>query len=195
MTDNPTIAAISVNTGRIQPLRVGNRQMLSAIGKKPQAGAVIVHALGPDGDQQANLDVHGGPERAVYAYPIAHYEFWHEQRRLHTASLFDEALSPGFMGENLTVTGPLEDAIFVGDILQFPHCSLRVTAPREPCSKFTAIMGFGQAAKAMVHAGCCGYYLAVEKLGHISAGEAATLVAGPRKTSILQAFRAIFPLS
>ena len=187
------ITAISVNVGRIQPLQVGKRTMLSAIGKKPQRGAVAVHSLGLSGDQQANTQVHGGLLQAVYAYPHEHYNFWQEQRRAHAPSLFDETLPHGFMGENLTVTGLLEDAVFVGDVLEFPHCRLRVTAPREPCSKFTAIMGFGQAAKTMVQAGCCGYYLAVETPGTICAHETASVHAGPRKTSIAQAFRALFP--
>ena len=102
-------------------------------------------------------------------------------------SLFDEALPPGFMGENLTIDGPLEHDVFVGDEWHFPHCVLRVTAPREPCFKFNAVMGFAQAGRAMALAGCCGYYLAVDQPGTLAAGETATVVPGQRGLSIAQA--------
>ena len=113
------------------------------------------------------------------------------------SGLFDtdddgDALPPGFVGENLTVDGPLEHEVWVGDELHFPHCVLRVTAPREPCSKFEAVMGFAGAGRAMAQAGCCGYYLAVEQPGTLAAGERATLVPGRRGLSIAQAFAAKF---
>lgn len=186
------ITAMSVNTGLIRPLLVGRKTMLSAIGKTARTGSVAVTRMGLEGDHQADLRVHGGPSKAVYAYPAAHYALWQTQRREHNVCLLDEDLPPGWMGENLTVSGPLEDALFVDDVLQFPHCALRVSAPREPCSKFTAIMGFAQAAKVMVQTGCCGYYLSVDTEGHLSAGETAVVVPGPRTTSVAQAFRAIF---
>jgi MOSC domain-containing protein YiiM len=131
--------------------------------------------------------VHGGLGKAVYAYPAAHYAFWQTQRRERGVSLFDETLPPGFMGENLTIDGPLEADVFVGDEWHFPHCVLRVSAPREPCFKFNAVMGFAQAGRTMALAGCCGYYLAVDQPGTISAGETATLVPGQRGLSIAQA--------
>ena len=101
-------------------------------------------------------------------------------------SLFDEVLPPGFMGENLTVEGLLEHEVFVGDRLHFPDCVLRVTAPREPCYKFDAVMGFARAGRAMALAGHCGYYLAVEEPGTIAAGQTAWLQPGQRGLSIAQ---------
>jgi MOSC domain-containing protein YiiM len=136
--------------------------------------------------------VHGGLDKAVYAYPAVHYAFWQTQRRERGVSLFDEPLPPGFLGENLTVEGLLEQDVYVGDRLHFPDCVLRVTAPREPCYKFNAVMGFPQAARAMAIAGCCGYYLAVEQPGSIAAGQTATLVPGQRGLSIAQAFAGKF---
>jgi MOSC domain-containing protein YiiM len=153
---------------------------------------VAVNRLGLAGDEQADLSVHGGLDKAVYAYPMAHYAFWQAQRREHGVSLFDEVLPAGFAGENLSVDGPLEEDIFVGDTLQFPDCTLRVTAPREPCFKFNAVMGFAQASRAMARAGCCGYYLAVDTPGSIAPGQHATLVPGRRSLSIAQAFAAKF---
>ncbi|EJE51896.1 hypothetical protein PMI14_03411 [Acidovorax sp. CF316] len=188
----PGVLARHVNTGSARRLKVGERSVLSAIGKAPVTGAVAVGRLGLAGDEQADLNVHGGLDKAVYAYPAAHYAFWQAQRRERGVSLFDEELPPGFMGENLTVDGPLEGEVFIGDELHFPDCVLRVTAPREPCFKFNAVMGFAQAGRAMALAGCCGYYLAVDQAGTLTAGQRATLVPGRRSLSIAQAFAAKF---
>ncbi|MFI8615888.1 MOSC domain-containing protein [Acidovorax sp. NPDC077693] len=182
----------SINIGTARRLRVGERSLLTGIGKSPVQGAVPAGPLGLHGDEQVELSIHGGLQKAVYAYPAVHYAFWQAQRLERGVSLFDEALPPGFVGENLTVDGPLEHEIFVGDELHFPDCVLRVTAPREPCSKFNAVMGFAQAGRAMAIAGCCGYYLAVDRPGRLAAGQTATLVPGQRGLSIAQAFAAKF---
>lgn len=188
----PGVLVRHVSTGSARRLKVGARSVLSAIGKAPVAGPVAVERLGLAGDEQADLNVHGGLDKAVYAYPAAHYAFWQAQRRERGVSLFDEELPPGFMGENLTLDGPLEHEVFVGDELHFPDCVLRVTAPREPCFKFNAVMGFAEAGRAMALAGCCGYYLAVDRSGSIVAGQQATLVPGRRSLSIAQSFAAKF---
>ncbi|AOG23402.1 MOSC domain-containing protein [Acidovorax sp. RAC01] len=177
----------SINVGTARRLRVGERSILTGIGKQPVQGPIPVGPLGLLGDEQADLSVHGGLQKAVYAYPAAHYAFWQAQRREHGVSLFDEVLPPGFAGENLTVDGPLEHEVFVGDEWHFPHCVLRVTAPREPCFKFNAVMGFAGAGRAMALAGNCGYYLSVDTPGTLAAGDSATLVPGQRSLSIAQA--------
>lgn len=180
----------SINLGTARRLRIGERSILTGIGKEAVHQPVMVGPLGLQGDEQVDLSVHGGLQKAVYAYPTAHYAFWQEQRRHHGVSLFDEALPPGFVGENLTVDGPLEDEVFVGDEFHFPDCVLRVTAPREPCFKFNAVMGFAQASRAMAMARNCGYYLAVDKPGTLAAGQSAKLVPGQRSLSIAQALAA-----
>jgi len=182
----------SLNLGTARRMPIGERQILTAIGKSPVTGPVAVGRLGLDGDEQADLSVHGGLDKAVYAYPATHYAFWQAQRRERGIGLPDETLPPGFLGENLTVEGLLEHEVFVGDRLHFPDCVLRVTAPREPCYKFNAVMGFAQAGRAMAIAGCCGYYLAVEQPGTLSAGQQAALEPGQRGLSIAQAFAAKF---
>jgi MOSC domain-containing protein YiiM len=139
------------------------------------------------GDEQADLSVHGGLDKAVYAYPQEHYAFWQAQRREQGVSLFDEGLPPGFVGENLSISGLLEADVFVGDELHFAHCVLRVTAPREPCFKFNAVMGFNTASKLMAVQARCGFYLSVAQPGTVTAGEAFTLVPGRRALSIQQA--------
>jgi MOSC domain-containing protein YiiM len=180
----------SVNIGSARRLRVGERTVLSAIGKAPLAGAVAVGALGLAGDEQADPSVHGGLAKAVYAYPMEHLPFWTEQRRSHGVSLFDETLGPGFMGENLSIEGLLEDKVWIGDELLLPDCVLRVTAPREPCYKFNAVMGLNTAGRLMVQQACPGFYLAVAQPGSIEAGQTFSLRPGRRGLSVREAFAA-----
>jgi MOSC domain-containing protein YiiM len=187
MISNSYCLLHSINLGRAQPLLAGGRKVLSGIGKRAVIGAVQVQRMGLVGDDVADLSVHGGLDKAVYAYPAEHYAFWQAARREHGVSLFDEALPHGFMGENLTITGLLEADVYVGDVLQFANVALRVTAPREPCFKFNAVMDFTQAAKLMVAEQRCGFYLSVVTPGELTAGESFTLQRGQRKLSIADA--------
>ena len=181
---------VSINTGSARPLRVGERSVLSAIGKAPVAGVVALGRMGLAGDEQADPSVHGGLAKAVYAYPVEHLAFWTEQRRSHGVSLFDETLGPGFMGENLSIEGLLEGEVWIGDELLLPDCVLRVTAPREPCYKFNAVMGLDTAGRLMVQRGCPGFYLAVAQAGSIEAGQSFRLRPGSRGLSVRDAFAA-----
>jgi MOSC domain-containing protein YiiM len=180
---------LSINIASAKPLLTSGRKVLSAIGKRAITGAVAVERLGLAGDEQADLSVHGGLDKAVYAYPLEHYAFWQAARREAGVSMFDEALPHGFMGENLTISGLLEADVFVGDVLHFPHCTLRVEAPREPCFKFAAVMGFAQAGKRMVQEARCGFYLSVVQTGTLQAGEGFTRQPGAQRLSIADAIR------
>ena len=179
-------------TGVARPLAVAGRVLSSAIVKTPVAGAVEVGPLGLAGDEQADLAVHGGLSKAVYAYPLEHMPFWQAERHARGLSAADAPLPPGFMGENLGVRGLLEDALWVGDTLHFDGsaCVLRVSAPREPCAKFTAVMGFAQAGRLMVQQARCGFYLAVQTPGALRAGMAVQVRAGSRGLSVADAIRA-----
>lgn len=181
---------LSVNTGQARLLRVGERNVLSGIGKTPQPGPVAVGPLGLAGDEQADLNVHGGLTKAVYAYPAEHLAFWADQRRSHGVSLFDEPLPPGFMGENLSIEGLLEHEVWIGDELHLPDCVLRVTAPREPCFKFNAVMGLNTAGRLMMQQGCPGFYLAVARPGTLQAGQTFSVQPGTRGLSVREAFAA-----
>lgn len=178
---------LSIQTGKVRPLRVGERKLMSAIGKSPIDGAVTVGPLGLAGDEQADLSVHGGLSKAVYALPSEHLAWWQQQRQARGVTLFEETLAPGYLGENLSLQGLLEHEVFIGDILRFEEVTLRVTQPREPCSKFNAVMGYAQAAKDMVQSSRSGFYLAVDVAGLLRAGELFELLPGPRATSIAQA--------
>ncbi len=180
---------LSVNIASAKPLLASGRKVLSAIGKRAVSGATAVERMGLLGDEQADLSVHGGLDKALYAYPVEHYGFWRAARREYGASMFDEDLPHGFMGENLTISGLLETAVFVGDELIFANCRLRVEAPREPCFKFAAVMGFAQSGKLMVQEARCGFYLSVVETGRLLSGESFTLVPGARRLSIAYAIR------
>jgi MOSC domain-containing protein YiiM len=181
---------LSVNVARARPVLINGRQVLSAIGKQPAEGPVAVRALGLEGDEQADLSVHGGLSKAVYAYPSEHAAFWRTVRSQAGVSLWDDALPPGSVGENLTIEGLLESQAWVGDVLRFPDCELAVSEPRLPCFKFNAAMGFKHAAKLMTQSAWCGFYLLVRVPGTISAGQAFELLPGPREVGIVELFRA-----
>lgn len=181
---------LSVNVGRARPLRIGGRDILTAIGKAAVPGPVAVGPLGLQGDEQADPTVHGGLDKAVYAYPVEHLPFWRAQRLEHGVGLFDAPLPPGFMGENLSIEGLLEADVWIGDELHFPGCVLRVTAPREPCTKFNAVMGLNTAGKLMMERCCPGFYLAVVQAGSIEAGQPFEQTPGARGLSVAEAFAA-----
>lgn len=181
---------LGVRVAPARRVKINGRSVLTAIHKQPAEGQVPVLPLGLGGDDQADLSVHGGLDKAVYAYPSEHYPFWRKARADAGVSPLDDALPWGSVGENLSLQGLLETEVWVGDVMRFPHCALRVTQPREPCYKFNAAMGFAGAARAMALAGCCGFYLAVEQPGHLSAGEHFQLQPGPRRLGLPEMFRA-----
>jgi MOSC domain-containing protein YiiM len=181
---------LSVNVATARPMQIGAREVMTAIRKQPVAGPVEVRPLGLAGDEQADLSVHGGLSKAVYAYPVEHYGFWRTVRAQARVAAWDAPLPAGAMGENLTLEGLLERDAYVGDVLRFAGCELAVSEPRFPCFKFNAAMGFAQAAKLMQQNAWCGFYLAVRTPGSLHAGEAFEVVPGPREVGVAELFRA-----
>ena len=182
---------LSVNAAVARETTIAGRTVMTAIGKRSVGdAAVAVRALGIEGDEQADLTVHGGLSKAVYAYPAEHYPFWQTVRAQAKAAAWEAPLPSGFLGENLTLSGLLEERAWVGDLLRFADCELAISEPRYPCFKFNAAMGFNQAAKLMAANGWCGFYLAVRVPGSLRAGESFKLVAGPREVGIGELFRA-----
>ena len=163
-----TAQLLSVQTGRIAPL--GPDQVPSGFVKTSRQGAVHVGRLGLEGDSQADLAVHGGAEKAVYAYAAAHYPDWAAQFPKLAASFHG-----GAMGENLTVTGMTEADICVGDVHAVGTALLQVCQPRQPCFKFALRHGNNRLPKAMVKSGHSGWYYRVLREGSLKAGDAFTL--------------------
>lgn len=176
---------LGVQAALASPLNLGATSRLSGIRKRAVGGRCAIGPLGLDGDEQADLSLHGGLEKAVYAYPQEHVAFWRDRARDRGER---DDIAPGRLGENLRVTGVLESDLFVGDEWHFPDCVLRVSLPRIPCAKLNAVLGDSGAARAMAVSERCGVYLAVKGSGSIEAGEDFTLVPGPRQTPLLALF-------
>lgn len=186
-------AILSISVGPAAPLAVpGGRTVLSGIRKQPVAGPVQVGRLNLAGDEQADLQAHGGLRKAVFAYPSEHLPFWVQERRQRGIAPYEAPLQPGFMGENLLLEGLTEDNLWMGDVLHFEgsDCILRITQPREPCYKFCAVMGWPQAARAMVQKAICGFYLAVDEVGVLQAGMKVKVAPGQRSLSLVEAVHA-----
>jgi MOSC domain-containing protein YiiM len=155
---------VSVNVGRPRTVRWRRRDVTTGIFKAPVAGRVPLRRTNLDGDRQADLCVHGGAAKAVYAYPLEHYAFWQEQ--------LGKKLPFGAFGENLTVEGvPLEDELEVGDRVRIGTAELVVTQPRVPCFKLGLRFGRSDMPKRFLASGRTGYYLAVEVEGEVGAGD------------------------
>ena len=184
---------LSISTGKVVPL-FGNhhpdyQSVASAIRKKSVSNLedplpVEIHSLGVKGDEQADLSVHGGIEKAIYVYPAEHYAFWNELLTRETKK--PTLLKHGAIGENFTIEGLLETEVFIGDKLLIDDLEFVVVKLREPCFKFNATLGYKGAAKAMVQSGFCGWYLRVLNTGTLAAGAQITIIAGARDTSIAQ---------
>lgn len=184
---------LSIACGKVAPL-FGNhhpdyKSVASAIVKTKVSdlnnpNLIEITKLGVKGDEQADLSVHGGLEKAIYVYPAEHYPFWNALLTRETKKTVD--LQPGALGENFTIEGLLETEVFVGDQLQIGELKFAVVKLREPCFKFNAKMGYKGAAKAMMQSGFCGWYLRVIQTGFIAAGAEITLIPGARQTSIAE---------
>jgi MOSC domain-containing protein YiiM len=160
---------VSVQVGRIAPL--GPRKVPSAFVKRQIAGRVMVKPLGLVGDQQADLRVHGGPDKAVYCYPIEHYAKWLAERPSAEALLV-----PGGFGENLATRGLDEDQICLGDVLRIGRITAQVTQPRRPCFKLGLRFADTQMLRAMLRSGRSGWYLRVLEPGLVEAGASITTI-------------------
>lgn len=159
---------VSVSVGLPREVEWNRKVVRTAIFKTPVDGPVHVGTLNLNGDQQADLSVHGGVDKAVYAYPSEHYSFWREE-------LSGTDLPWGWFGENLTTEGLLEDNVFVGDRFRIGSAEFVVTQPRMPCFKLGIRFGDPSIIKRFLRSGRSGFYLAVLKEGELTAGDAIDL--------------------
>lgn len=159
---------VSVQVGRAAPL--GPERVMSGFVKTCVGGAVAVGLLGLEGDEQADLTVHGGPDKAVYGYAQSNYPIWRATFPGHISLL----VAGGF-GENLTIDGFDENNVFLNDIVQIGTALLQVSQPRQPCFKFAVRFADTSLPRAMVKNGLCGWYYRVLQPGRIAAGDAVSL--------------------
>jgi MOSC domain-containing protein YiiM len=161
---------VSVNVGVPRTVSWKGRDVTTGIFKEPVESRIPLRRLNFDGDGQADLSVHGGAAKAVYAYPLAHYAFWQEQLGVE--------LPFGAFGENLTVEGlPLEKDAAIGDRFRVGTAELVVTQPRLPCYKLGLRFGREDMVKRFLASGRTGYYLAVDVEGDVEAGDRVTTLA------------------
>jgi len=154
---------VSVNVGLPREVIWKNITVQTSIFKEPVAGVVAARELNLAGDQQADLTVHGGSEKAVYAYPAEHYEYWRKQ-------LSDVSLSWGAFGENLTTAGLWEDTLCIGDILRVGSAVLQITQPRMPCYKLQLRFNRDDIIRRFLVSGRSGFYFSVIDPGDVDAG-------------------------
>ena len=163
---------IGVRVGRIAPL--GPRRVPSAFIKTPVAGRVAAGLLGLDGDAQADLRVHGGRDKAVYAYPASAYAAWRAAMPHHAVRLI-----AGAMGENLTVDGASDSDVAIGDRVRIGTTILEVSEPRAPCYKLGLAFGDPAMVAAFMTVNVSGWYYRVVETGTIGSGDAVTLLDRP----------------
>ena len=190
---------LSISSGKVMPLfgshhpnysRVASAINKQSISNLASPTPVEITRLGVAGDEQADLSVHGGIEKAIYVYPIEHYAFWNDLLSRETKKPVDLAL--GAFGENFTIEGLVETEIFIGDQMQIGDLQFTVVKLREPCFKFNAKMGYKGAAKPMLQSGFSGWYLRVNQTGTLAAGAAIQVLPGQRLTSIADQNQALF---
>src|SRR5437879_8374194 len=161
---------ISVNVGLPRQVVWDGGSVTTGIFKQPVSRPIRVERLNLVGDKQADLSVHGGPYKAVYAYPVEHYVYWRDE-------LPDEELPWGIFGENLTMEGLHESAVRIGDRYRVGTAELIVTQPRVPCYKLGIRFGRPEMVKRFLNSRRTGFYLAVAQEGEIDSGDRIELVA------------------
>jgi MOSC domain-containing protein YiiM len=164
------VKLLSVNVGLPREVEWRGKIVRTSIFKAPVSGRVPVARLNVQGDRQSDLTVHGGADKAVYAYPSEHYAFWRKE-------MPGMDFPWGAFGENLTTEGLLEDKVHIGDRFRAGSAEFTVTQPRMPCFKLAIRFNRTDMVKRFLRSGRTGFYLAVIQEGDIGAGDSLDLVA------------------
>jgi MOSC domain-containing protein YiiM len=160
---------VSVNVGLPREVSWQGKLVTTGIFKEPVEGPVMMRTLNLDGDGQADLTVHGGASKAVYAYPSEHYGYWRTE-------LPGVDLPWGMFGENFTTEGLLEEAVYIGDKFRIGETEVMVTEPRMPCYKLGIKFGRADIIKRFLASRRTGFYFAVVHEGMVGAGDAPELI-------------------
>jgi MOSC domain-containing protein YiiM len=175
----PAMRVISVNVGLPRPVEWNGRTVMTGIFKEPVEGTIPMRRLNLDGDRQADLSVHGGPDKAVYGYPAEHYPFWR-------AEYPDHDLTWAAFGENLTTEGWLEDGVHIGDRFRIGSAEVVVTQPRMPCFKLGIRFGRDDVISGFLESGRPGFYFRVLQEGDVSAGDPMVRIAeDPHRVTVV----------
>ena len=155
---------LSIQVGRPRKVKWRGRMVVTGIHKMPVAGRIMLRRNNLDGDEQADLRVHGGWDKAVYVYPSEHYAFWHTE-------LPGTPLPFGMFGENFTTERLDESTVCIGDRFRIGGALVEVTQPRVPCYKLGVKFGRPDIPKRFHASGRCGFYLAVLEEGDVGTGD------------------------
>lgn len=164
MTNTNELKVVSLNVGQPRAVPWKDRTVTTGIFKEPVSQPVFARRLNLDGDRQADLTVHGGAEKAIYAYPAEHYPKWRQE-------LPGMAIPYAMFGENLTTEGLREETVFIGDHFQVGEAVLVATQPRQPCYKLGIRFDRADILKRVVLTGRSGFYFKVVQEGMIKAGD------------------------
>ena len=160
---------VSVNIGLPREVTWRGRSVTTAIYKQPVPGRVALRTLNLDGDRQADLSVHGGEDKAVYGYPLAHYDYWRTE-------LPGRDLPMGIFGENLTLPDMREESVHIGDQFSLGSAEVIVTQPRLPCYKLGVRFDADDMVKRFFASGRTGFYFAVTREGEVGTGDEIRLI-------------------
>ncbi|HEX3120010.1 MAG TPA: MOSC domain-containing protein [Candidatus Acidoferrum sp.] len=155
---------VSLNVGLPREVLWHGQPVTTGIFKSPTTERIRLRKLNLDGDRQADLTVHGGEHKAVYCYPVEHYDYWRKK-------LQDRDLPPGSFGENFTTSGLLEENVHLGDRFAINDAEVVVTQPRLPCYKLGVRFGSDEMVKKFLASRRTGFYLAVTREGTVAAGD------------------------
>ncbi len=174
---------MSVNVGLPREVMWHGTSVTTGIFKEPVEGRVALRTLNLDGDRQADLSVHGGRYKAVYCYPLTHYDYWKKE-------LPDRELPMGMFGENLTLDDFAEESIYLGDRYSVGSAEVVVTQPRLPCYKLGIRFEDDHMVKRFFASRRTGFYLAVTKEGEVGAGDEMKLVhSDPNRVPVSEIMR------
>jgi len=175
---------VSVSVGLPKIVQTPNEGFVTtAIFKEPVSGRVKVNEFNLEGDAQADLRVHGGWSKAVYAYPEEHYKYWRSE-------LPGTELTYANFGENLNTQGLLETEIYIGDRLRIGTAEFVITEPRMPCYKLGIRFNRKDILRRFLQSRRSGFYLAVEKTGDLAAGDDIEILSrDPNKVSVTDIVR------
>jgi MOSC domain-containing protein YiiM len=154
----------ALNLSKPKTVIYKGEEVFTGIYKVPTAEPRMVRILNIDGDEQADLTVHGGEDKAVYAFPFEHYSYYQE-------ALKQDAYEPGQFGENLTTEGMLESDVHIGDRYRVGEVVFEVSQPRSPCYKFAIKMGTAESLSVCINSAKTGFYFRVLSEGIVQSGD------------------------
>jgi MOSC domain-containing protein YiiM len=183
MATHDPMKLVSVNVSAPRPISYNGKTVMTGIFKEPVTGRVKLHTLGLAGDGQADQENHGGIYKAVYSYPVEHYDYWSRE-------LGRNDFVFGQFGENLTIAGLTEEQVNVGDMFRVGTALLEVTQPRVPCFKLAHKMNLPDFPKRFTQSGRIGFYQRVLVAGEIGAGDTIERVkTDPRGVTVREMMR------